>query len=56
MTELFAGEGMSRMVLDDKMWSGSEKLPPKPKGRHCKSVCYVNVSNAASCYSVRESL
>ncbi|MCP0914066.1 hypothetical protein NKV53_06855 [Legionella sp. 27cVA30] len=28
------GEGMSRMVIDDEMWSRLEKLLPKPKGRH----------------------
>ncbi|MCP0913601.1 hypothetical protein NKV53_04365 [Legionella sp. 27cVA30] len=27
------GEGMSRMVIDDEMWSRLEKLLPKPKGR-----------------------
>ncbi|MDP3705478.1 MAG: hypothetical protein Q8R24_06165 [Legionellaceae bacterium] len=30
------GEGMSRMVTDDEMWSRLEKLLPKPKGRHGK--------------------
>ena len=25
---------MSRMVIDDEMWFGLEKLLPKPKGRH----------------------
>ncbi len=30
------GEGMSRMVIDDEMWSRLEKLLPKPKGRHGK--------------------
>ncbi|KTC98144.1 transposase [Legionella erythra] len=25
---------MSRMVIDNKMWSRLEKLLPKPKGRH----------------------
>ena len=24
---------MSRMVIDDEMWSRLEPLPPKPKGR-----------------------
>ncbi|CZG68556.1 TPA: transposase, partial [Legionella pneumophila subsp. pneumophila] len=28
------GEGMSRMVIDDEMWSRLEKLLPQPKGRH----------------------
>ena len=40
MMMLFAGEGwgegMSRMVIDDEMWSRLEKLLPKPKGRHGK--------------------
>ena len=27
---------MSRMVIDDEMWSRLEKLLPKPKGRHGK--------------------
>ena len=30
------GEGMSRMIIDDEMWSCLEKLLPKPKGRHGK--------------------
>ena len=30
------GEGMSRMVIDDVMWSCLEKFLPKPKERHCK--------------------
>jgi hypothetical protein len=40
MMMLFAGEGwgegMSRMVIDDEMWSRLEELFPKPKGRHGK--------------------
>ena len=44
MMLLFAGEGwgegMSRMVIDDEMWSRLEKLLPKPKGRHGKNVPY----------------
>ncbi len=28
------GEGMSRMVIDDEMWSRLEKLLSKPKDRH----------------------
>ncbi|ANN96079.1 TPA: transposase [Legionella pneumophila] len=31
------GEGMSRMVIDDEMWSRLEELLPKPKGRHDKN-------------------
>jgi len=27
---------MSGMVIDDEMWSGLEKLLPKPKGHHGK--------------------
>ena len=30
-------EGMSQMVIDDKMWSRLEKLLPKPKGCHGKN-------------------
>jgi transposase len=38
MMMLFAGwgEGMSRMVIDEDMWSHLEKLLPKPKGCHGK--------------------
>ncbi|CZF98832.1 TPA: transposase [Legionella pneumophila] len=25
---------MSRMVIDDVLWDGFQKLSPKPKGRH----------------------
>ena len=45
MMMLFAGEGwgegMSRMVIDDEMWSCLEKLLPKPKGRHGKERNFV---------------
>ena len=37
------GEGMSRMVIDDEMWSRLEKLLPKPKGRHGKDDRLFNV-------------
>ena len=28
---------MSRMVIDDEMWTKLEKLLPEPKGRHGKN-------------------
>lgn len=30
------GEGMSRIVTDDEMWSRLEQLLPQPKGCHGK--------------------
>jgi len=48
------GEGMSRMVIDDEMWSRLEKLLPKPKGRHGKddrlfmeAICWMLRTGAA---------
>ncbi|MFO3475244.1 hypothetical protein SC065_04630 [Legionella pneumophila serogroup 7] len=35
------GEGMSRMVIDDEMWSRLEKLLPQPKGRHGEDDAYL---------------
>ena len=47
-------EGMSRMVIDDEMWSRLEKLLPKPKGRHGKddrlfmeAICWMLRTGAA---------
>ena len=48
------GEGMSRMVIDDEMWSRLEKLLPKPKGRHgendrlfMEAICWMLRTGAA---------
>ena len=48
------GEGISRMVIDDEMWSGLEKLLPKPKGRHgrnnrlfMEAICWMLRTGAA---------
>ena len=62
MMMLFAGEGwgegMSRMVIDDEMWSRLEKMLPKPKGRHGKDDrlfmeeyvgCFVLVLHGVTC-------
>ena len=45
---------MSRMVIDDEMWSCLEKLLPKPKGRHGKddrlfieAICWMLRTGAA---------
>jgi transposase len=45
---------MSRMVIDDEMWSRLEKLLPKPKGRHGKderlfmeAICWMLRTGAA---------
>jgi hypothetical protein len=49
------GEGMSRMVIDDEMWSRLESLLPKPKGPHGKddrlfmqAICWILFTGAAS--------
>jgi transposase len=58
MIMLFAGEGwgegMSRMVIDDEIWSCLEKLLPRPKGRHGKddrlfmeAICWMLRTGAA---------
>ncbi len=48
------GEGMSRMVIDDEIWSRLEKLLPKPKGRHgeddrlfMEAICWMLRTGAA---------
>jgi len=45
---------MSRMVIDDEMWSRLEKLLPKPKGLHGKddrlfmeAICWMLLIGAA---------
>ena len=45
---------MSRMVIDDEIWSRLEKLLPKPKGRHGKddrlfmeAICWMLRTGAA---------
>ena len=45
---------MSRMVIDDEVWSRLEKLLPKPKGRHGKddrlfmeAICWMLRTGAA---------
>ncbi|CAH14794.1 TPA: IS5/IS1182 family transposase [Legionella pneumophila subsp. pneumophila] len=48
------GEGMSRMVIDDEIWSRLEKLLPQPKGRHgeddrlfMEAICWMLRTGAA---------
>ncbi|HAT2140497.1 TPA: transposase [Legionella pneumophila] len=45
---------MSRMVIDDEMWSRLEKLLPQPKGRHgeddrlfMEAICWMLRTGAA---------
>ncbi len=41
---------MSRMVIDDEMWSRLERLLPKPKGRMVKMIA---VFMEAICWMLR---